>query len=117
MRYPTSKKGSLPYDYGRPTSLLPTEPVQLLAMTECRPHPVLHPEVIRDTGVPTPGGLAPSGECLQLHSPLLGIPWLPLLERTDDRPLYLPQGPRPPAHKCIGHLLPNDGNLLPPHHN
>src|SRR5450759_3563957 len=86
-------------------------------MTECRPRPVLHAEVIRDTGVPTPGGLALLGECLQLHSPLLEIPWLPLLERTDDRPLYFPQGPRPPARKCIGHLLPNVGTLLHPHHS
>src|SRR5450759_3625765 len=40
-----------------------------------------------------------------------------MLERAYDYRLYFPRGPRPPAHKCIGHLLPNGGTALPPHHN
>jgi hypothetical protein len=45
------------------------EPEQLLEMTELVPHPVLHAEVFRiHTRGATLGGLATSGECLQLHS-------------------------------------------------
>ena len=116
MRYPTTKEGFPPCDYARPTRLLPTKLEQLLTMTECRPHPILHVEVIRlHIRIATHGGLAPSGECLQLHSRLPWIPWRPLLEKVHDRRLWFLQGSRPPTHKCIGHLLPNGGITLPPH--
>ena len=64
-------KKTSPCDHARPTGLLPTEPDQLLAMTGCGPHPVLHAEVIRiHTIVAILRGLAPSGKCLQLYSQL-----------------------------------------------
>jgi hypothetical protein len=45
------------------------EPEQLLEMTELVPRPVFHVEVFRiRTGGATLGGLATSGDCLQLHS-------------------------------------------------
>jgi hypothetical protein len=47
------------------------EPEQLLEMTELVPRPLLHAEVFRIyIGGATLGGLATSGECLQLHSRL-----------------------------------------------
>jgi hypothetical protein len=52
-------------DYARPIGLLPTEPEQLLEMTELVPHPVLCVEVFRNhIGAATLGGLATLGECL-----------------------------------------------------
>jgi hypothetical protein len=63
------------------------------------------------------GVLATSGECLQLHSRLPWKSWRPLLERAHDRRLQFPWRPRPPANKCIGHLLLNGGTVLPQHHS
>jgi hypothetical protein len=81
-------KAPPPYDYARPIGLLPTELEQLLEMTELVPCPVLHAEVFHiHTGGATLGGLATSGECLQLHSQLPWKPWHPMLERAYDRRL------------------------------
>jgi hypothetical protein len=58
------------------------EPEQLLEMTELVPRPVLRVEVFRiHTGSATLGGLATSGECLQLHSRL---PWKPCWRGYND---------------------------------
>jgi hypothetical protein len=81
-------KAPPPCEYVRPTGLLPTEPEQLLEMTELVPRPVLHAEVFRIyTGGATLGGLAISGKCLQLYSRLPWKPWHPMLERAHDRHL------------------------------
>jgi hypothetical protein len=78
----------VPCDYACPIGLLPTEPEQLLEMTELVPCLVLRAEVFCiHTGGATLGGLATSGECLQLHSRLLWKPWRPMLERAYDRRL------------------------------
>jgi hypothetical protein len=51
-----------PYNYVRPIGLLPTEPEQLLEMTELVPRPVLHAEVFRiHTGGATLGGVGDLG--------------------------------------------------------
>jgi hypothetical protein len=77
-----------PCNYVRPIGLLPTEPEQLLEMTELVPRLVLYAEVFRiHTGGATLGGLVTSGECLQLHSRLLWKPWRPVLEKAHDRRL------------------------------
>jgi hypothetical protein len=103
-------------DYARPIGLLPTEPEQLLEMTELVPRPVLYMEVFHNhIGVATLGGLATSGECLQLHNRLPWKPWHPLLERTHDR--CLPRRLRQLAHKCTGPPLLNGGTSLPPHNS
>jgi hypothetical protein len=81
-------KAPPPCDYVRPTRLLPTEPEQLLEMIELVPRPILRTEVFRiHIGGATLGGLATSGECLQLHSRLPWKPWCPMLERAHDRRL------------------------------
>jgi hypothetical protein len=87
--YPTTKQGSpLPCDYVCPTGLLPTEPEQLLEMTELVLRPVLRAEVFHiHTGGATLGGLATSGEYLQLHSRLPWKPWRPMLKRAHDHRL------------------------------
>jgi hypothetical protein len=75
-------------DYARSIGLLPTEPEQLLEMTKLVPCPILCVEVFRNhIGAATLGGLATSGECLQLYNRLPWKPWRPLLERTHDRRL------------------------------
>jgi hypothetical protein len=62
------------------------------------------------------GGLATSGEYLQLHNRLPWKPWRPLLERTHDR--CLPRRLRRLAHKCTSPPLLNDvTSLLPDHSN
>jgi hypothetical protein len=103
-------------DYARPIGLLPTEPEQLLEMTELVPRPVLCVEVFcNHIGAATLGGLATSGECLQLHNRLPWKPWRPPLERTHDR--CLSQRLRRLAHKCTGPPLLNGSTSLPPHHS
>jgi hypothetical protein len=103
-------------DYARPIGLLPTEPEQLLEMTELVPRPIVCVEVFRNhIGAATLGGLATSGEYLQLHNRLPWKPWRPLLERTHDR--CLPRRLRRLAHKCTGPPLLNDGTSLPPHNS
>jgi hypothetical protein len=68
-------KAPPPCDYVRLIGLLPMELEQLLEMTKLVPRPVLRAEVFRiHTGGATLGGLANSGECLQLHNRL---PWKP----------------------------------------
>jgi hypothetical protein len=61
------------------------------------------------------GGLATSGEYLQLHNRLPWKPWRPLLERTHDR--CLPRRLRRLAHKCTSPPLLNDVTSLPPDHS
>jgi hypothetical protein len=103
-------------DYARPIGLLPTEPEQLLEMTELVPRPILCVEVFHNhIGATTLGGLATSGECLQLHNRLPSKPWHPLLERTHDR--RLPRRLRRLAHKCTGPPLLNGNTSLPPDHS
>jgi hypothetical protein len=109
--YPTTRQGSpLLCDYARSIELLPTEPEQLLEMTELVPCPVLCAEVFRNhIGAATLGG------CLQLHNRLPWKPWHLLLERTHDR--CLPRRLRWLTHKCIGPPLLNGGTSLPPDHS
>jgi hypothetical protein len=65
--------------------LVPTEPEQLLEMTELVPRPVLRAEVFHiHTEGATLGGLATSRECLQLHSRLPWKLWRPMLERAHN---------------------------------
>jgi hypothetical protein len=61
------------------------------------------------------GGLATSGEYLQLHNRLPWKPWRPLLERTHD--CCLPRRLRRLAHKCTSPPLLNDVTSLPPDHS
>jgi hypothetical protein len=85
-------------------------------MTELVPRPVLCVEVFHiHIGAATLGGLATSGECLQLHNRLPWKPWRPLLERTQDR--CLPRRLRRLAHKCTSLPLLNGGTSLLPHHS
>jgi hypothetical protein len=85
---------------------------QLLEMTELVPCPFLCEEVFRNhIGAATLGGLATSGECLQLYNRLPWKPWHPLLERTHDR--CLPRRLRRLAHKCTGPPLLNGSTSLP----
>jgi hypothetical protein len=58
-------KAPPPCDYALPIGLLPTEPEELLEMTELVRRPILRTEVFRiHTEGATLGGLATSGECL-----------------------------------------------------
>jgi hypothetical protein len=92
------------------------EPEQLLEMTELAPRPVLCVKVFRNhIGATTLGGLATSGESLQLHNRLPWKPWRPLLERTHDR--HLPRRLRRLAHKKTSPPLLNGSTSLPPHHS
>jgi hypothetical protein len=85
-------------------------------MTELVPRPVLCAEVFRNhIGAATLGGLATSGECLQLYNRLPWNPWRPLLEKTHDR--RLPRRLRRLAHKCTSPPLLNGGTSLPPDHS
>ena len=68
-------------DYACPIGLLPTEPEQLLEMTELVSHLVLCMEVFRNLiGAANLGGLATLRECLYLHNQLPWKPWCPLPE-------------------------------------
>jgi hypothetical protein len=81
-------KAPPPCDYARPIGLLPTELEQLLEMIELVPRSVLRAEVFRIyIGGATLGGLATSGECLQLHSRLSWKPRRPMQERVHNRRL------------------------------
>jgi hypothetical protein len=85
-------------------------------MTELVPCLVLCEEVFHNhIGAATLGGLATSGECLQLHNRLPWKPWRSLLERTHDH--CLPRRLRRLAHKCTGPPFLNSGTSLPPHHS
>jgi hypothetical protein len=88
----------------------------LWSRRSCLPCPVLCAEVFRNhIGAATLGGLATSGECLQLHIRLPWKPWHPLLERTHNR--CLPGRLRRLAHKCTGPPLLSGTTSLPPNHS
>ena len=103
-------------NYVHPIRLLLMELEQLLEMTKLVPRLVLCAEVFRNhIEAATLGGLATSGECLQLQNRLLWKPQRLLLQKIHDH--HMPQRLRRLIHKYIGPPLLNGSTSLPPNHN